>query len=603
MPVPDGQLIKSEKEILSILSRLRERATPITIQPDESASQLTTYIESIYPEKHEIVLDSPLPDFRHSLLLNRQLTLTTRYNGCLLTLSDLFITPIPGDEDRRYRMAVPKRLHILQRRQAYRAPVRSLLRIEAKLYQEDSLILSGRLKDLSTDGCCIVLDDNQSNLFEDFSQTYLLHMVFPNGDEFLVNAQVVRADYDDVSQHTNVGCFFVEITHLQEQFANRIVGDLQRDFIAHSRGNVHEMPALFVPQASVKKTAPRVVDADEEDAVKEKVQPIHEMSNPLPEQDFFRVWTPTASVDIKKAYISAETVIKACINHFRIDKGLPIEQAKEACIHLRMAFRQDRQALQILTRPRHLETYLIQHSISYAIGFADVIIAQFPSHASDELIEKILLGGLLHNIAQASLPEGLQHYELLVTEQERQQHVDELHRMIRQLEALKTLPHETLCIVRDFHERLDGSGIPNQKRDEELNRVSKMASALYALERLSHIWHQQEWYYHPLHAFKQLIAQPELYHLTSLRALFKQYGKFPLGAAVQLSDQTLALVMRQDDQGYPTYVRVVYDLSFDSLVPPRDILLTESSGIHVERAVNPIKYKIASKLLRLSLKS
>lgn len=134
MPVSDGQLIKSEKEILSILSRLRERATPITIQPDESASQLTTYIESIYPEKQEIVLDSPLPDFRHSLLLNRYLTLTTRYNGCLLTLSDVLMTAIAGDEDKRYRMAVPKAVHLLQRRQAYRAPVRSLLRIEAKLF-------------------------------------------------------------------------------------------------------------------------------------------------------------------------------------------------------------------------------------------------------------------------------------------------------------------------------------------------------------------------------------------------------------------------------------------------------------------------------------
>ncbi|MCD8513914.1 MAG: flagellar brake protein [Nitrincola sp.] len=603
MPVSDGQLIKSEKEILSILSRLRERATPITIQPDESASQLTTYIESIYPEKQEIVLDSPLPDFRHSLLLNRYLTLTTRYNGCLLTLSDVLMTAIAGDEDKRYRMAVPKAVHLLQRRQAYRAPVRSLLRIEAKLFQGEELVLAGRLKDLSTGGCCIVLDNNQSNLFEDFTKTYLLQLVFPNGDEFSVNAQVVRADYNDASHHTDVGCFFVEISHPQEQFANRVVGDLQRDFIAHSRGNVHEMPALFMPQVSVKKTALEDVVAVEEQVVKGKTPLNQEMNDLLAGQDVLRVWTPAAPVDIKKAYASAETVIKACINHFRIDKGLPIEQAKEACVHLLMAYKQDRQGLLILTRPRHLETYLIEHSVSYAIGFADVVTAQFPEHASDELIEKILLGGLLHNIAQASLPEGLQHYELLVTEQERQQHVDELHRMIRQLEALKTLPHETLCIVRDFHERLDGSGIPNQKRDEELNRVSKMASALYALERLSHIWHQQEWYYHPLHAFKQLIAQPELYHLTSLRALFKQYGKFPLGAAVQLSDQTLALVMRQDDQGYPTYVRVVYDLTFDSLVPPRDILLTESSGIHVERAVNPLKYKIASKLLRLSLKS
>ncbi len=596
MPALDGEVISSAKEIYSILKRLSERATPITIQSEGSSSLLTTYIESIQLDKQQILLDAPLPEYRQSLLDRRTLTLTTRYNGCLLTLSDMVMTPIQGDEEKRYRLPLPKSLHLLQRRQAYRAPVRTLLRIDAKLFQQDQLILTGHLKDLSTGGCCIVLKEDCSSLFTDFSKHYLLTFIFPNATEFTLMTQVVRADYSESTQHTYVGCFFVELTHPQEQFINKVVGDLQRDFISHARGHSADIPELFISgQISSESEAPVVLDKE----LTTKSGIVADVNLAIVNRS---AREDTAPVDIKKAYISAVTVIKSLINHFRADKSLPIEQAKEASTHLQRAFTQDRQALIILSRQRDLETYLIQHSISYAISFAEVIASRFPEHANEALIEKVMLGGLLHNIAQASLPDGLQHYELLVTDQERALHIDQLNRMTQQLEALKTLPLETLNIVRDFHERLDGSGIPKQKTQDQLNPVSKMASVIYAHERLSYVWHQQIWYFHPLRAFKQLIEQPEQYHITSIRALFKQYGKYPLGATIELSDQTLALVMRHNEEGDPSYVRVVYDLSFDSLVPPRDLLLADHSSLSVVRAVNPIKYSIDSQLLKLALK-
>lgn len=605
MPTSDGQWIRSEKEILSILERLRERAAPITIQPDESASQLTTYIEAIDSAKQQILFDSPLPDFRHSLLDKRRLTLTTRYNGCLLTLADVLLNPVAGDTENRYLSALPKQLHLLQRREAYRAPVRNLLKIpitishpaipEGHLVAEQSVTLSGTLKDLSSSGCCVVFAGNQQESFSQMSSVSALEMVFPNGESRSLLAQIVRSHYVAEKELTEMGCLFVELSHPQEQFINKVVGDLQRDFIAHSRGNLLETPALLTPKTATSESITADLPMTEEVA---SVDTPVVLTTETPSN----LWLASAPVDIKKAFASAETVIKACINSFRVDKGLPIEQAREACLHLLAALKQDRQGFVMLTRQRHLETYQIQHSISYAISFAEVVASQLPEHASDLLLEKILLGGLLHNIAQASLPEGLQHYEVLVTDKDRQQHIDELQRMIRQLEALKTLSHETLCIVRDFHERLDGSGIPNQKQDEQLGRVSKMAAVIYAHERLSHVWYQQAWYYHPLKAFKTLIDLPDQYHLPSVRALLKHYGKYPLGSLVQLSDQTLALVMRQDQQGQPTYLRVVYDLSFDSLIPPRDIQWTPESTVRIEKAANPLKYKISSQLLRLSLK-
>lgn len=594
IPEPQGQLIKSSKEIHSILHRLIERATPITIHPDDSSSLLTTYIGSIDEAKQTLVLDAPLPAFRHTLLAKRQLTLTTRYNGCLLTLPDMAMSAISGDKDSRFVASIPQQVYLLQRRESYRAPVRPLLEIltEFSIYEEKPF--AGRLKDLSVGGCCIVFSGNLAAYFQDPDKVLDLVINFPNGTEISVNVKVLRAEFNEVSDNTTIGCCFVELTVAQEQYFNKVVGDLQRDFISHSRGVFSEAPALFVPkQKKSSEEKSSVANTEDEPVVEE------ENTDRAPQKTFTQ---QSAPVDIKKAYLSAVSAVKSLINHFRADKNLPLEQARESCFHLLTALKQDRQGLIILSRQRNLETYLLQHSISYAITFADVIDTQFPEQSSDALLERVLLGGLCHNIAQASLPEGLQNYELLVNDKERLLHVAELNRLGNQLEKIPNIPSETLCIVRDFQECLDGSGIPNRKTDTQLNRVSKLASAIYAHERLSHQWYQEDWYFHPLKAFKQLIDMPDKYHNPSVRVLLKQYGKYPLGASVRLSDQTIALVMRHNELGEPSYLRVVYDLNFDSLVPPRDIFLPNIESLAVERLVNPKAFKISSKLLKLALR-
>lgn len=591
---PQGQLITSSKEIHSILHRLIERAAPITIHPDKSSSLLTTYIESIDPERQTLLLDAPLPDFRHSLLVGRNLTLTSRYNGCLLTLPDMHMIAVADDDDARFAANLPKHLYLLQRRESFRAPVRPLLHIVTQLLIADEKSVSGRLKDLSVGGCCIVLPGDLAFLFQNPEQTLPLVISFPNGTEILVNSNVLRANVDASTESTIIGCRFVELSVNQEQTINKVVGDLQRDFISHSRGSISDIPALFIPQHKNNLTEVNVIK-------KEEINVQHDQN--LNQQVLIKKHLEQSSpVNIIKAYQSALSAVKSLINHFRADKSLPIEQAREACSHLLSAWKQDRQGLIILSRQRNLETYLLQHSISYAITFVDVVATQFPEQTSDDILEKALLGGLCHNIAQASLPEGLQHYELLVTDHERAEHIAALKKLVNQLAKMSNFPSQALCIVRDFQECLDGSGIPDSKREHQLNRVAKLAAAIYAHERLSHQWHEEDWYFYPFKAFKQLIESPNQYHSPSLRVLLTHYGKYPLGSSVRLSDQTLALVMRQNDRGEPTYLRVVYDLTFDSLVPPRDIFLPSIESLEVEALINPLSYRITSKLLKLALK-
>lgn len=600
---PEGELIKSAKEIQQILSRLSERATPITILPDDSSCTLTTYIASLDAQQGLMWLDAPLPQQRHNLLHARKLTLTARYNGCLLTLPQVVMTPATDTNgELAFTAAIPEAIYYLQRRRSYRAPVRPLLDIFASLPFADEVTVTGRLKDLSVDGCRIELAGNQLDDFSDLSETLPLSLSFPDSSCFSVALSIVRIDYESERDCTHLGCCFTTLTAAQKQHLSRLVTDLQRDYINHMRyegNNTAGTPALFVP-AEHRVLAGNTQRPATETSSAQQTGPAG--ASLLTQKSTFAVSDAIAPIDIRRAHQSGITAIKSLITRLRSGQALPIEQAKEASQQLLQALRQDPQGLVILCTPRDSQTFLFQHSISYAISLADTLATQYGDQIKDEMLEGLILGGLCHELARAQLPGGIQSAGLELDKEARPAFSAAHKQLVNLLNALPDLANETLYIVRDCHERLDGSGLPNGHTDQALNRVSKLAGVVYAHEKLSQCWHNCDWHYHPLRAFKQLADMSDQFHQPSMRLLLKQQGKYPLGSTVQLSDATLALVMRQDAQKHPSHLRIVYNTKFNSLVPPRDVLLADISGLEIERPANPLRYEISSQLLKLPLR-
>lgn len=601
---PEGELINSTKEIQQILSRLSERASPISIHPDDSSCTLTTYIASMQVQQGLMLLDAPLPQQHHHLLKARKLTLTAHYNGCLLTLTQVVMAPTTAaNSELIFTAKIPEAIYYLQRRRSYRAPVRPLLDIFASLPFKDAVTVIGRLKDLSVDGCRIELTGNLLDDFSDLSETLPLSLNFPDSSYFSVDLSIVRAEYESQYDRTHLGGCFSALTTAQKQYLSRLVTELQRDHINYMRSegsHTAGTPALFIP-AEHRVMAGNTEPPTTETSAAKQASPV--AASLLTQKPTFSVSDAVAPIDIRRAHQSGITAIKSLITRLRSDQALPIEQAKEASQQLFQALKQDPQGLVILCIPRDSQTFLIQHSISFAIRLADTLSTQYVDQIKDEMLEGLILGGLCHELSRALLPGGIQSAGLQLDKETRPALVAAHKQLVNLLEALPDLANETLYIVRDCHERLDGSGLPNGHTDQALNRVSKLAGVVYAHEKLSQCWHNSDWHYHPLRASKQLMEMPDQFHQLSLRLLLKQQGKYPLGSTVQLNDATLALVMRQDDQQHPSHLRVVYNTQFNSLVPPRDVLLADANGLQIERPANPLRYEISSQLLKLPLRS
>ncbi|KDE40622.1 HD domain protein [Nitrincola lacisaponensis] len=585
---PEGQLITSAREIRQMLVKLSETATPITIQPQDSENRLTTYLASIQSEQGIMCFDMPLPQQRHVLLKNRNLTLTTRLNGCLLTLSDVRLSPIEDvAAEAGFQAAIPSQLHFLQRRRSFRAPVRPLLDIFASLPFVDELPVTGLLKDLSAEGCRIELSGDRQADFSQLSEPLPLTLSFPDSSSFNANLRIMRSHYDPVKQRTDLGCSFESLQTVQQQQLTRLVADLQRDYINHLRHGGHPSgtPAVFVPSEH------RVMAGQ---AIK---------SSPPPAESVKPVPTPVDSmpIDIRRAHQSAISAIKGMIVALRSAKTLPLDQAEEAAQHLLQAWRQDRQGILLLSRLRDADTYLFQHSVSFALSLVDTLATQYGDQLKPALLEQLMLGGLFHELSRALLPGGIQQTDLEGEPEQRSIWMEQQLQLIETLSHGSRLSVEAIHLVRDSHERLDGSGLL-QRGDAQLNRVSRLAATLYALERLSQCWYNCDWHYHPLRAFKMVAERTAEFHAPSVRLILKQQGKYPLGSAVQLNNQMLGLVMRQDEQRQPTHLRLVYNLKFNSLIPPKDLCLTDQPGLYIERPVNPLRFEIGASLLKMPLR-
>lgn len=590
-----------------MLKHVHERVSPITVQPHESAYALTTYLDALDLEKGVLFFDRPLPDNRLHLLKERKVNLETLHNGCRLTCVDLLLTSVADAQGNlRYQTQLPEQVYYLQRRRSFRAPVRPLLEIAAHVKEGASAGLRGRLKDLSVDGCRLQFRGDQRESVLALGDELNLVLCFPNGHETSLCLHPLRADFDEAKEQTFVGCRFGLLDPQQRHMVARVVTDLQRDYINYVRneGDPAGTPALFVP---VKHKV--YVEAEPEQAPKrEEAAPAPAMeakprqaAPPKAPVSAARVAIEAPPVNIQRAHQSGIVAVKQLAARLRLQQSLPLTQAAEAAENLLQAWRQDRQGLLLQCRLRNQPTLLFEHSVSVAVTLVDCVASQLQEQVRDDTLLQLLLGGLCHDLAKALIDEGLQETRLRppleLAEQWRQAQLT----LLDQLASSDEVSRELLNVVRESHERLDGSGLPHGLTEAEQNRVGKLAAAINAHDRLSYVIRDEDIYYHPLQAFRQLFDISDQYHQPSLKRLLHEQGRYPLGSLVRLSDNTLALVLRQDEQSQPSHVRVVYNLGFESHQPPRDRLLSEA-GLQVEGAVSPIRYEISSRLLKMPIR-
>ncbi len=202
-------------------------------------------------------------------------------------------------------------------------------------------------------------------------------------------------------------------------------------------------------------------------------------------------------------------------------------------------------------------------------------------------LEQLGAGALLHDVGELRLPRNLLWKHGVYSEQER--------RLIQQhpllgvniLSESDGIHQESLRIVREHHERIDGSGYPSGLTRSDISPLSEIVGIVDIYDAMLSSREGRPALL-PTQAIKELyrISLKGLVDRHWTERIIRCLGIYPVGSLVELSTGELAVVTvgNPDDTLRPT-VRVICDETHQVYSPVREVDLSNKSALTQEKII------------------
>ncbi|WNM59279.1 HD-GYP domain-containing protein [Candidatus Nitrospira allomarina] len=208
---------------------------------------------------------------------------------------------------------------------------------------------------------------------------------------------------------------------------------------------------------------------------------------------------------------------------------------------------------------------------------------------SREEAEKLALGALFHDIGELKFPAEQLLRKGSMSASERKNFLSTHPKYgVELAEKLPNFPYEAIDVIRQHHERLNGSGFPTGKKDDQISKFAKIVMVVDEYDELCH---------HPDPA-KSLIpsealsylyvkCRPTLWHDVVV-SLISQLGVYPPGSLVNLSNQKIGIVTSVNLANRLRPVILVYDEHTSSDEPIILNLSEEDESLSIVSAIRPV---------------
>ena len=208
---------------------------------------------------------------------------------------------------------------------------------------------------------------------------------------------------------------------------------------------------------------------------------------------------------------------------------------------------------------------------------------------SREEAEKLALGALFHDIGELKFPAEHLLRKGSMSASERKNFLSTHPKYgVELAEKLPNFPYEAIDVIRQHHERLNGSGFPTGKKDDQISKFAKIVMVVDEYDELCH---------HP-DPDKSLIPSEALSYLyvkcrhtlwhEAVVSLISQLGVYPPGSLVNLSNQKIGIVTSVNLANRLRPVILVYDEHSSSDEPIILNLSEEDESLSIVSAIRPV---------------
>lgn len=313
--------------------------------------------------------------------------------------------------------------------------------------------------------------------------------------------------------------------------------------------------------------------------------------SPLPSQASVVSGNPATRPDpseIESArMLRAEAIsrLDMLFHDMHMEDPLHLEEARRIVATLLSGMLEHQAAMLSLIQMRRFDPNLASHGVDTSV--LAIAIGQVQQCAVSRL-KALGLGALLHDIGQLRLPLNILRKATPYSEQDfklMRRHPEMGYAM---LSPSQDFPEDATRIILDHHERLDGSGYPQQLKGEQISELTQIVSIAdtYDAQISGRCGHPPV---PPARALAELYraAIAGQYHLYLVQRLIQLLGVYPIGTLVRLNTGELALVvwvpshdrlhptikLLKDPLGHPYPDHELIDLSTQQDgAPPRNII-------------------------------
>ncbi|MBI5855604.1 MAG: HD-GYP domain-containing protein [Nitrospirae bacterium] len=211
-----------------------------------------------------------------------------------------------------------------------------------------------------------------------------------------------------------------------------------------------------------------------------------------------------------------------------------------------------------------------------------MVAKQFELSAAQIKVEG--MGGLFHDVAEDQIPANILKTQGRLNSAQQRQYEEHPKLGAQIASNIPGFPDEALQIIREHHERLDGSGYPFGLKGE---RISLLSQIVMVVDEYDTLINPRE----PSHALSPSEALSELYVKRrgpisddAIVALVQTLSVYPPGSIVELSDGSVGLVMSTNFRNRMRPMVLLYDPSV-SQETPRIVNLMDDPSLAIDQLI------------------
>lgn len=223
--------ITSRPRLLSLLNRIRDQFSILSVKLPKSSSRYTSAIVAVHPEQNCLILDELTPSDGHDHFLKvRECTIEVFAKGQGLSFTTTLVSKGQENGIAYYKVSLPPSVYYYLQRTSYRVPLPLNRRTPFMLPSPDESLIEGEVIDLSVGGVGFRVPPTPwTEQLTCGSELPGCRLVLGPGEVLSVDVKVRYAGVDKGKKTLRLGAQFVKLSKRQQKRLERYIMTVDRE--------------------------------------------------------------------------------------------------------------------------------------------------------------------------------------------------------------------------------------------------------------------------------------------------------------------------------------------------------------------------------------